>query len=116
MERSPFGDENLCRFCLRGFRLFQSSKIEIKKRIVFVARILILLAQTKDFLENLHIEPVPFGFREDFFFPLVKCLDLLIDMLDAFDNRQNAIARNAYRVGHVVPLICGTTRYGCKSN
>jgi hypothetical protein len=116
VERHPFRDEKLRRFCLRRFRLFHCSKIEIKKRIAFVALIFILLAQTKDFLEDLHIEPFPFGLREDFFFPLVKCLDLLIDMLNAFDNRQNAIARNAYRVGHVVPFIGATTRYGSESN
>ncbi len=80
MERLPFRDEKLRRFCLRSFRLFHCSKIEIKKRIVFVAIIFILLAQTEDFLEDLHIEPFPFCLREDFFFPLVKRLDLLIDM------------------------------------
>jgi len=52
---------------------------------MLVALILILLAQTDDLLQHLHIETIAFRFGEDFLLPFVERLNLFLDMLNSLD-------------------------------
>ena len=62
-------------------------------KILFVPLVLVLLAQTQDFLEDFHIEALSLGLREDFLLALAQRLDLFVDAFNTLDEGANAIAR-----------------------
>ena len=59
---------------------------------MFVALVLVLLAQPKDFFQHLHIEAFAFSLGENLLLALIQRLYLFVDVLDALDKRANAIA------------------------
>src|SRR5438132_7504 len=63
------------------------AKIGLEQRLLLVTLLLVLLAQPNDLAQDLHVEAVALGFGIDVLLVLVERLDLLLDPLDALDNR-----------------------------
>lgn len=108
----PNDSTDLCRFGLLGRRILYGPQIEVEQRLLFVALVLILFAQAKDFLQHFYVEALSFGLGKDFLLALIQRLKFFVDVLDALDERQNTITRNSNRVGHAVPLCDGSKGYG----
>src|ERR1700722_15019455 len=111
-RRLPIDSTDLCRFGLHGRRILYRREIEVEQRLLFVALVLILFAQAKDFLQHFHVEALSLGLGEDFFLALIQRLKFFVDVLNTLDERQNTITRNSNRVGHAVPLCGGSKGYG----
>src|SRR6266566_7052265 len=73
-------------FCPQS-RSFYCLQVDVKKRVVLFALLLVLLAHADHFSKDLNIEAVVLGFKIDFLPRLVELPDLLLDLLDAFDDR-----------------------------
>jgi hypothetical protein len=56
---------------------------------LFVALVLVLLPQSKNFLQYFYVEALSFGLVEDFFLTLTQLLEFFLDAFDAFDEGQN---------------------------
>ena len=70
------------------------------KDFLFVALVLVLLAQAQNLPEDFHIETLSLGLCEDLLLALVQRLDLVVDVLNSLDERANAIARDSCRFRH----------------
>jgi hypothetical protein len=66
--------------------------MQVEQRLLFVALVLVLLAQAQDFLEDFHIEALSLGLCEDFLLVLIQRLDLFVDAFNPLDEGTNAIA------------------------
>ena len=62
----------LRRPCLRRARAVHGSEIQVKQGLLFVALVLVLLAQAQDFLEDFHIEALSLGLSVDFLLALIQ--------------------------------------------
>ena len=71
---------------------FQRVHIDVKERVVFVALLLVLLSQPDHFAQDLDIEALTLGLGVDVFLVIRQCFDLLLEPLDAFDERSQPIA------------------------
>ena len=91
--------------CHRG-----SPEIQVEQGLLFVALVLVLLAQAQDFPEDFHIEALSLGLCEDFLLALVQRLDLFVDAFNALDKGANAIAWDSCRVCHACSLFKRHTR------
>ena len=78
--------------------------------ILFVALVLVLLAQAQDLPEDLHIEALSLCLCEDFLLALIQRLDLFVDAFSSLDAGANAIAWNSCRVCHACSLFNRHTR------
>jgi hypothetical protein len=103
-------DLALCRLCWRRAGALHGSQIEIEQRLLFVALVLVLLAQPKDFLEHFDVETLSLGFRENFLLPFIQRLDIFVDALNALDEGANAVAGNSCRICHACPSSSGGRR------
>jgi hypothetical protein len=81
----PIDSTDLRRFGLRGRRILYGPEIEVEQRVLFVALVLILFAQAKDFLQHLYVETLSLGLGEDFLLALIQRLKLFVDVLNALD-------------------------------
>jgi hypothetical protein len=77
---------------LRRAGALHGSEIQVEQRLLFVALVLVLLAQAQDFLKDSHIEALSLGLSEDFFLALIQRLDLFVDAFNALDEGANAVA------------------------
>ena len=93
----------LRRFCLRWASPLHGLEIQVEQGLLFVALVLVLLAQAQDVSEDFHIEALSLGLSEDFLLALIQRLDLFVDVFNALDKRANAIARDSCR-SCVLPL------------
>src|ERR1700722_10413143 len=100
----------LRRLCLRRAGAFHGSEIQVEQGLLFVALVLVLLAQAQDFSEDFHVEALSLGLCEDFLLALVQRLDLLVDAFNALDEGANAIAGDSCRVSHACSLSKRHTR------
>ena len=80
---------------MRRARALHGSEIQVEQGLLFVALVLVLLAQAQDFLEDFHVEALSLGLFEDFLLALVQRLDLFVDAFNALDEGANAIARDS---------------------
>jgi exodeoxyribonuclease V alpha subunit len=96
----------LRRLCLRRAGALHGPEIQVEQGVLFVAVLLVLLAQAKDFPQDLHIKALTLSFCEDFLLALIQRLDLLVNAFNALDERANAIAGDSYRVRHA----CSSSR------
>ena len=62
-----------------------ATSIQVKQGLLFVALVLVLLAQAQDFLEDFHIEALSLGFSVDFLLALIQRLDLFVNAFNALD-------------------------------
>jgi hypothetical protein len=81
----------LRRLCLRRASAFHGPEIQVEQGLLFVALVLVLLAQAQDFPEDFDIEALSLGLGEDFLLALVQRLDLFVDAFNALDKGANAI-------------------------
>ena len=93
----------LRRPCLRRAGALHGSEIQVEQGLLFVALVLVLLAEARDFPEDFHIEALSLGLCEDFLLALIQRLDLFVDAFNALDEGANAIAWDSCRVC-VLPL------------
>ena len=77
---------------------------------MFVALVLVRLAQAQDLPEDFHLEALSLGLSEDFLLAFIQRLDLLVDAFNALDEGANAIAWNTRRVCHAYSLFKRRTR------
>ena len=63
----PIDSTDLCRFGLRGRRILYGPEIEVEQRLLFVALVLILFAQAKDFLQHFYVEALSLGLGKSSF-------------------------------------------------
>ena len=68
---------------LRRAGALHGSEIQVEQGLLFVALVLVLLAQAQDFPEDFHVEALSLGLCEDFFLPVIQRLDLVVDVLDS---------------------------------
>ena len=80
------------------------------KDSLFVALVLVLLAQAQNLPEDFHIETLSLGLCEDLLLALVQRLDLVVDVLNALDEGANAITRDSCASVMRAPRCRG--RYG----
>ena len=95
----------LRRLCLRRAGALHGSEIQVEQGLLFVALLLVLLAQAQDLPEDLHIEALSLGLCEDFLLALIQCLDLFLDAFNSLDEGANTIAWNSCRVRHACSLF-----------
>jgi hypothetical protein len=100
---------------LRRAGALHGSEIQVQKGLLFVALVLVLLAQTKNLLEDFDVEALSLGFREDFLLPFIQRLDLFVDALNALDEGPNALAGDKLPYLSCVSfLFRREKRYGAK--
>src|SRR5271166_3889119 len=102
--------------CFRCARALHGPEIQVKQRLLLVALVLVLLAQTKDFLKHFDVEALSLGFREDLLLPFIQRLDLFVDALNALDEGANAVAGDSCRICHAWPSSSGGRRGMGQSN
>jgi hypothetical protein len=68
---------------------------QVEQGRLFVALVLVLLAQAQDFLEDFHIEALSLGLSEDFLLALIQHLDLFVDAFNALDDDDHASVATA---------------------
>src|SRR5208337_5621153 len=90
----------LGRLCLRRAGTLHSLEIQVEQGLLFVAFVLVLLAQAQDFPEHFYVEALSLGLCEDFLLLLIQRPDLFVDAFDALDERANAIAWDSCCVSH----------------
>ena len=72
---------------------------------MFLALLLVLLAQAHDLANDLDIEAVALGFLKDLALSFVELFDLFFDVLDALDDGAQLITRNFRQSTHgLLPL------------
>jgi hypothetical protein len=72
---------------------------------VLVAFLLVLLAQADYFSKNLDVEAIALGFRIDFPFGLGQFVDLVIDLLNALNDRSQLVTRYVNWPAHGLLLV-----------
>jgi hypothetical protein len=72
---------------------------------VLVAFLLVLLAQADYFSKNLDVEAIALGFRIDFPFGLGQIVDLVIDLLNALNERSQLVTRYVNWPAHGLLLV-----------
>jgi hypothetical protein len=60
-------------------------EIQVEQGLLFVALVLVLLAQAQDFSEDFHIEALTLGLCEDFLLALIQRFDLFVDVFNALE-------------------------------
>jgi hypothetical protein len=78
--------------------VLHGSEIQVEQGLLFVALVLVLLAQAQDFLDDFQIEALALGLCEDFLLALIQRLDLFVDAFNSLDKGANAIAWDSCRV------------------
>src|SRR5207253_2120140 len=81
-------------------RRLQGMEVDVEERFLLIALLLVLLADPDDLAKDLHVEAVAFGFGVDGLFVLGEPLDLLLELLDALDERPQLIPCNSTGSGH----------------
>src|SRR5664279_5924512 len=69
-------------------------KVEVEQRIALVTLVLVLLPEPDDLLQDLDVEALALGLGKDVLLLVVHCLEALVDILDALNERAKPIARN----------------------
>jgi UvrD-like helicase C-terminal domain/ATP-dependent RecD-like DNA helicase SH3 domain/AAA domain len=106
----------LRRLCLQRAGALHGPEIQVEQGLLFVALVLVLLAQAQDLPEDFHVEALSLGLCEDFLLALIQRLDLLVDAFNSLDEGPNAIARDSCRVRHACSSFQGLTRYSDESH
>src|SRR5258708_10861595 len=78
-------------------RSFYCLQVDVEKSFVLFALLLVLLTHPNYFSKDLDVEAVVLGFKIDFLPRFAKFLDLFLDLLDAFDDRAQLVARDPAR-------------------
>jgi hypothetical protein len=76
------------------------SQVNLKQGLVFFALLLILLSQPDDLSKDLNVEAIALGFLKNLPLAFVQLFDFFFDVLDAFDDGAQLIARNLNRSTH----------------
>src|SRR5271167_1328109 len=97
----------LRRLYLRRAGALHGSEIQVEQGLLFVALVLVLLAQAQDLPDDFHIEALSLGLREHFLLALIQRLDLFVDAFNSLDKGANAIAWDSCRVCHACSLCKG---------
>ena len=84
--------------------------VEVEQRFLLVPLLLVFLANSDHLSQHLDVEAVALGFGKDFPLGLVELLDLLVDVLDALDDRPQLVAWNVARFAHGLLLVNTTER------
>src|SRR5260370_21278849 len=80
-------------------------EVDVEKGLVLLSLILVLCAQANYFWKDPNVEAVVLGLKIDFLPRFAKLLDLFLDLLDAFDDSAQLIARNPTRFAHGLLLV-----------
>jgi hypothetical protein len=78
---------------LRRAGAHHGSKIQVQQGVLFVALVLVLLAQPQDFPVDFNIEAFSLGLCEDFLLALIQRLDLFVDAFNSLDKRAVFVMR-----------------------
>src|SRR5262245_37742341 len=79
--------------------------VEVEQRFLLVPLLLVLLANPDHLSQHPDVEAVALGFGKDFPLGLVELLDLLVDVLNALDDRPQLVAWNVGRSAHGLLLV-----------
>src|SRR3569623_1992642 len=97
---------------LRRCRLHRAH-VEVEQAFALVALVLVFLAQLDDLLEDLHVEAVALGFRENLLLLHAQLLQNAVEVLDPLDEGTDLAAGNG-DVGHGASLLTEVVKMTAK--
>src|ERR1019366_6234215 len=100
----PDGVRLLGSLCLLGWRRLNCVKVEVEQRIARVTLVLVLLPEPDDLLQDLDVEALALGLGKNVLLLVVHRFEVLVDTLDALDERAKPIARHPIWSTHALLL------------